>query len=589
VRGRGSAVIRPWVGHRGLYCGAVAADAQLVPAPVFRPLRVFAVDPGATAGVETALRNEKVLHVPWESLRPGPSGEYVVVVDTDETGAHLYPPLDLDDPQILAQNGLTPSDGNPQFRQQMVYAVAMNTIRSFETALGRVVLWRPIRGHAGSGPQYRRQLALHPHYFERLQALYDPHAGACFGYGRGDEGSPLARTLVFTSLSQDCIAWTMTRALLDGMGLDLDPADYGLTQAFPNVVALCQHFGDGDVLRAQMSAIRGDLDQRNDLGVVAAQMGLAMGRPDGLRNALGHTDEKGQWQPWRPDPSALDTPNGLATGDVLLNAVFEGFKRIYASRVADLRRIATQGTGVLPPGQPHPDLVARFSAEAARSASLVQQMCIRAVDYLPPVDVGFDDFVRAFVTADHDLFPADEQDYRIAMLDALRGYGIDARRATLTPDTLGWLGPPDERSGAAVTAFVQQLSRVTTFWNLPQDRAALWRARERWKRGLAVHLRASGAPLGAIDVGRRFAVSSFDLRQRTGTGGALTLDWVIRVVQGPKGRRVGCTLIVDAQTGQIRYFIEKPARDAAEKDMLRFSQSVSATRPAQRRLRVSTR
>ena len=43
----------------------------------------------------------------------------------------------------LAQDGLEPSESNPQFHQQMVYAVAMNTIQSFERALGRRVMWAP--------------------------------------------------------------------------------------------------------------------------------------------------------------------------------------------------------------------------------------------------------------------------------------------------------------------------------------------------------------------------------------------------------------------------------------------------------------
>ena len=34
-------------------------------------------------------------------------------------------------------------------------------------------------------------------------------------------------------------------------------------------------------------------------------------------------------------------------------------------------------------------------------------MCIRAFQYLPPVDVTFGDFLRSAVTADRDLFPAD--------------------------------------------------------------------------------------------------------------------------------------------------------------------------------------
>src|SRR5262249_38933533 len=113
-------------------------NRQSIPAPVFRKLRVFAVDPGMTARFETAVTNEMTVRIPWEDLRPGPVGEYVAVVDEDSDGALLHPPVDLDSLELLAQNGLPPSDGNPQFRQQMLYAVAMKTIRNFERALGRV-------------------------------------------------------------------------------------------------------------------------------------------------------------------------------------------------------------------------------------------------------------------------------------------------------------------------------------------------------------------------------------------------------------------------------------------------------------------
>jgi hypothetical protein len=117
---------------------------RLVPHPIFRKLRVFAIDPGMTARFETAVLNEMTLAIPWEELEPGPIGEYVAVVDEDESGVRLHEPVDLNDLHILAQDGLAPSDGNPQFRQQMVYAVAMRTIRNFERALGRVIHW-PVR------------------------------------------------------------------------------------------------------------------------------------------------------------------------------------------------------------------------------------------------------------------------------------------------------------------------------------------------------------------------------------------------------------------------------------------------------------
>ncbi len=63
------------------------------------------------------------------------------VEDIDEHGTQLYHPVDLNRRDLLASDGKSPSDGDPQFHQQMVYAVAMRTVRIFERALGRPVHW----------------------------------------------------------------------------------------------------------------------------------------------------------------------------------------------------------------------------------------------------------------------------------------------------------------------------------------------------------------------------------------------------------------------------------------------------------------
>ena len=70
-------------------------------------------------------------------------GEYLEVIDVDPASGVLYQPVNLNDSRILAQNGLAPSESNPQFHQQMVYAVAMATI-----------------GHFRTGPRPRRALVL---------------------------------------------------------------------------------------------------------------------------------------------------------------------------------------------------------------------------------------------------------------------------------------------------------------------------------------------------------------------------------------------------------------------------------------------
>src|SRR6478609_9337094 len=112
--------------------------------PPYRRLRIYAFDPGASTSLDTAVINEAVLKLPWEDgVRPGPIGEYLEVIDVDPASRAFYDPVDLDHPSLLAQDGHPPSEGNPQFHQQMVYAVAMTTIRNFERALGRCVLWAP--------------------------------------------------------------------------------------------------------------------------------------------------------------------------------------------------------------------------------------------------------------------------------------------------------------------------------------------------------------------------------------------------------------------------------------------------------------
>ena len=111
------------------------------------------------------------------------------------------------------------------------------------------------------------------------------------------------------------------------------------------------------------------------------------------------------------------------------------FLSIYRNRVADLLRIATGGSGVLPQGELHPDLVNRLASEAAKSAGHVLQMCIRALDYCPPVDITFGDYLRAMVTADRDFGSDESMFHSVALVEAFRRRGIYPREVrTLSVD-----------------------------------------------------------------------------------------------------------------------------------------------------------
>jgi hypothetical protein len=51
-------------------------------------------------------------------------------------------------------------------------------------------------------------------------------------------------------------------------------------------------------------------------------------------------------------------------------------------------------------------------------------ICIRALDYCPPVDLTFGDYLRALVTADVEYSPEDEEGLRFALLESFRSWGI---------------------------------------------------------------------------------------------------------------------------------------------------------------------
>src|ERR1700733_12004829 len=117
-----------------------AKVAILTNKPPFRKLRGYAFDPITSLDLDTAEINQITYLIPWEDdLKPGPEGEYIRVIDRDPAGDAAYIPVDLNNPVVLASDGLAPSETNPQFHQQMTYAVIMTTIKNFEKALGRKV------------------------------------------------------------------------------------------------------------------------------------------------------------------------------------------------------------------------------------------------------------------------------------------------------------------------------------------------------------------------------------------------------------------------------------------------------------------
>lgn len=436
----------------------VPAPRDTIPTPVARHLRIFAFDPSVSAQLDTAGIGEITIPVRWEDkLQEGPVGEYIEVVDADPASGVFYEPVDLNDHRLLAQNGLPPSEGNPQFHQQMVYAVAMMTIGHFERALGRVALWSSRREHVQGHyvEQFVRRLRIYPHALRDRNAYYSPDKKALlFGYfpvGIKDANNSPG-TLVFTCLSHDIIAHETTHALLDGVhprfNEPVNPDVLAFHEAFADIVALFQHFSYPGVLRDQIMRTRGNLAGENLLGQLAQQFGKASGRGGALRDFLGEVGEDGKWKPRTPDVRVIDsTSEPHSRGAILVAAVFGAFLKVYRSRTVDLYRIASEGTGVLREGDIHPDLAGRLAAEAERCAQYILQTCIRAIDYCPPVGITFGDYLRAIITSDTDINPEDEFRYRVAFVESFRQWGIHARGVNGTSaESLLWPAGPQVKS-----------------------------------------------------------------------------------------------------------------------------------------------
>jgi hypothetical protein len=390
--------------------------------PDRRPLQVFAFDPmlGKAAG------NRVVIEVANERLEPGPLGSRVAVIDYDGANNCYYDPVNLDQPAILMQGGLEPTESDPRFHQQMVYAVAMKVIENFELALGRRITFRR-----------NRRLRLLPHAFRGANAFYDPKLLAIlFGYFRAEQGNPgpnLPGQTVFTCLSQDIIAHETTHALVDRLRhLFIDASNRDVPafhEGFADIVAIFQHFSLPAILRDKIQETRADLRSPTPLVQLAQQFGYTTGQGAALRTAVDKADPKLF--------ETLEEPH--ERGSILVAAVFDAFFTTYQKRIRDLIRIATGGTGKLPEGDLHPDLVNRIAGEASRTAQAILTMCIRAFDYLPPMDVTFGDYLRALVTADFELNPLDEVGMRAAVIEGFRARGVYPENVvSLAEEALLW-------------------------------------------------------------------------------------------------------------------------------------------------------
>jgi hypothetical protein len=239
-------------------------------------------------------------------------------------------------------------------------------------------------------------------------------------------------------------------------------------------------------------------------------------------------------------------------------------------------------------------------------------MCIRALDYLPPVDVTFFEYLRALITADFDIAREDRYNYRVAFVEAFRRRGIypmnmrgtasDTPR-TLSVDTLRWQGirrtleekPNTEGVEARYRAVVDALRGYANDCFYIEDRKALFEATEKECGRLQTMLEEAfreepefASEMG-IDPAFPFEVHELRRAMRTSSDGRPLPQIIVALTQS---RRVeedvdaetpaftfhgGSTLVVNLAVPEVKYRIFKSIdSDAREVRTAEFVASAAA-------------
>jgi hypothetical protein len=310
--------------------------------------------------------------------------------------------------------------------------------------------------------------------------------------------------------------------------------------------------GDGE-----RAAIIPELSEDNPLVGLARQFGQARGGRAALRSAIG--------TPPNSKELATTTEPHLR-GAILVSAVFDAFFTIYIKRTRDLMRIGNAGGAVSPNNDLHPELAARLAAEASKTAEHFVNICIRALDYCPPVDMQFGEFLRAIITADSDLVPDDPYGYRAEIIKAFRLRGIIPKKVkSYSEEALRWC--PPEVTGKPV-------ERCTGLEYSVLDEDDEEPDGEKDKRDsknaaiLNAFAKRNAVALG-LDPKLKIQPFSFHPIHRISPNGKIVAEYVVEFLQmreepfsaevpeGPKITfRGGCTVIFNSK-GEVRYVIEK--------------------------------
>ena len=316
----------------------------------------------------------------------GPVTERVAVVDLDPTTEALEPGAVFEPPsgrRTFGRYRVNPlTVASPHFIQVSVFGTVMRTVYLYEErdTLGRKVAW------GFDGPQ----LLVIPRAGWLANAYYERRSRSLQFFSFRAHGK-----LVHTSLSRDIVAHETAHALIDGIDPDLydalDPQGLALHEGVADLTAVLIAFRSPRLRQAVLDRTGGSIEQSTDFSSIGEQFGRAIdpaGHVGWLRNLLDDStlDPHG-------DPAAEPEPHALS--QVLTGALYGFLVQLhgdYKRRLAERR---------------HETLVSVSGRALWAASEQFKRMILRGLDYLPPGEITFADYIRAILAADQASFADD--------------------------------------------------------------------------------------------------------------------------------------------------------------------------------------
>lgn len=389
------------------------------------PVKIFVQDPFIAKkykkekkfGIET-------IELDWEpSWGHGPTSSRVAVVDYNMDTDILASPVEWD---IRKKKFGVTNPNSFLFHQLNVWATIQNILAFFEKpqVMGRPIPW----GFNGN------KLIVVPHAGEMQNAFYSRRGKCLLFYYFFCEGVP-----VYTCLSHDIVAHETGHAILDGIRphyFHFSSAQTGgfhefiadLTAIFAllrtnkvrHSVAEIVEKNDGKLWKAKVISGLGE-----EFAVKGSKATFGKADRNYIRNAYNKKTMDKIKNCWIPHYCS----------EVLTGALFEILAKITSYRIKKENETAKDALW--------------------NATEHVNKLAFRALDYCPPVDIQYADYVQALIRADEIAYPTDKHGYLKIIKKIFKKRGIEKIDPTPPPKavTFTWKYDLERIASSHTTAY----------------------------------------------------------------------------------------------------------------------------------------